>query len=124
MSLKFKRAVKAENYLNLVPNKTTDIKWNLLNDGRVELTVVNKGFANKIAQVFFNAPEKSKIKLDEYGSCVWKNIDGEKTMDEISKELKRNFKEKAEPLYPRIIQFMRILKNEGYITWKGSRPDK
>ncbi len=118
MDLRSKRIVKADNYLNLIPVKTNGLKWNLLNDGRVELTVINKGFANKIAQVFFNAPEKSKIKLDEYGSLIWKNIDGIKTMDEISKILKETFKEKAEPLYPRIIQFMRILKNENYIVWK------
>ena len=33
----------------------------------------------------FEKPRYSFIKLDEYGSCVWKQIDGKKTIYEIRK---------------------------------------
>ena len=115
MAFKLNKSVKASNYLELVPIISTDIKWKLLNDGCVELTVRNKGFINKFAQTFFSTPEISKIKLDKYGSCVWKNIDGKNSIGNIALKLKESFGEKAEPLYGRIIQFTRILKNEGYI---------
>ncbi len=64
-----------DNYLDRVP-VINDMKWNELEDGIVEVVVENTGFYNTIAQKFFHKPRFSFIKLDEYGSCVWKAIDG------------------------------------------------
>ena len=62
-------------------------KWEVLEDGLVEVTVENKGFFNVIAQKCFHRPRTSYIKLDEYGSCVFQQIDGEKSIYEIGQIL-------------------------------------
>ena len=60
-----------KNYIDHIP-KINDMKWEVLEDGIVEITVENKGFYNTIAQkIAFKRPRYSFIKLDEYGSfCV------------------------------------------------------
>ena len=62
------------------------MKWDVSEDGIVEITVENTGFYNTIAQKIFKKPRYSFIKLDEYGSFVWQKIDGKKSIYEIGKE--------------------------------------
>ena len=82
-----KKKKKQENYLDRVP-VINDKKWELTDDGLVEVTVENTGFYNTIAQKFFKRPRYSFIRLDEYGSCVWQQIDGTKNIYEIGQILK------------------------------------
>lgn len=106
---------KGKNYLSFIPQKHHEIEWIHLADGNIEVTVKNKGFFNKIAQTFFNRPEKSHIKLDKYGSYVWQCIDGKSNIEEISKKVSNKFGKSAEPLYNRLIKFIEILKQEKFI---------
>ena len=75
-----------KNYIDNIP-KINDMKWDVSEDGIVEITVENTGFYNTIAQKIFKKPRYSFIKLDEYGSFVWQKIDGKKSIYEIGKEL-------------------------------------
>ena len=52
-----------KNYIDHIP-KINDMKWEVLEDGIVEITVENKGFYNTIAQKLFKRPRYSFIKLD------------------------------------------------------------
>ena len=72
-----KKKKESVNYLDQIPRISVP-KWEVLEDGLVEVTVENKGFFNVIAQKCFHRPRTSYIKLDEYGSCVFQQIDGEK----------------------------------------------
>ena len=82
--------MKKENYIDNIPK--INKKWEILEDGIVEVTIENKGFYNTLAQKLFKKPRYSFIKLDEYGSCVWKQIDGKKTIYEIGKILEKEHK--------------------------------
>ena len=68
----------------------------------VEITVENTGFYNKVAQRLFKKPRYSFIKLDEYGSFVWQQIDGKKSIYEIGKELVNKHKGASDQLYERL----------------------
>lgn len=70
-----KKKKESVNYLDQIPRISVP-KWEVLEDGLVEVTVENKGFFNVIAQKCFHRPRTSYIKLDEYGSCVFQQIDG------------------------------------------------
>ena len=70
-----------KNYIDNIP-KINDMKWDVSEDGIVEITVENTGFYNTIAQKIFKKPRYSFIKLDEYGSFVWQKIDGKKSIYE------------------------------------------
>ena len=75
-----------KNYLDNIPK--VNKKWELLEDGIVEITVENTGMFNTIAQKIFKKPRYSFIKLDVYGSCVWQQIDGKRTIYEIGQILR------------------------------------
>ena len=108
---------KKENYLDRIP-VLNDMKWNLLEDGIVELVVENKGFYNGIAQKVFHKPRYSFIKLDDYGSCVWQAIDGKRNIYEIGQILEKSHKGASDKLYERLVTFFGILENNRYIRFK------
>ena len=112
-----KKKKESVNYLDQIPRISVP-KWEVLEDGLVEVTVENKGFFNVIAQKCFHRPRTSYIKLDEYGSCVFQQIDGEKSIYEIGQKVKEHFGKEAEPLYERLTTFFRILAENKYITYK------
>lgn len=104
------------NYVEKIP-KINDKKWELLKDGMVEVTIENTGFYNTLAQKLFKKPRFSFIKLDEYGSCVWQQIDGKKSIYEIGQILKASHKEASHQLYERLSTYFGILERNGYIVF-------
>lgn len=107
---------KKDNYLEKIP-KINDKKWEVLEDGLVEVTVENTGFYNTLAQKLFKRPRFSFIKLDSYGSFVWQEIDGIKTIYEIGQNLKKAHKGAADKLYERLVTYFGILERNKYIVF-------
>ena len=110
---------KNKNFLDFIPVINDEYKWDE-KEGIVTVHVVYKGFYHTIAQKLFKTPKVSHIALDEYGSFVWRNIDGENSVYDIGVLVKEKYKEKAEPLYERLVQFFKILKNNRFIVIKGN----
>ena len=98
-----------KNYIDNIP-RINDMKWEVLEDGIVEITVENTGFYNKVAQRLF--------KLDEYGSFVWQQIDGKKSIYEIGKELGNKHKGASDQLYERLSKYFGILERNKYIVFE------
>ena len=106
---------KDNNLLDYIPCRNPQISWSYDNDYIVTVDLINKGLFNRIAQKFFGRPRISHIKLEEFGSFIWMQIDGVKSVYDIAQLLKEKFGEKAEPLYDRIAIYMRLLKNNNLI---------
>lgn len=115
--MKKKKIVIPENYLERIPCHPSSIKWTTNDKGIVTLKIENTGWANKIAQKFFNRPQYSYIHLDENGSFIWPLIDGKKTITELGKLVEAEFGEKANPLYERLARYFQILDSYHYIQW-------
>ena len=111
---------KDENYVEKIPVRNEEIKWSVEDDGLVTLHMENKGIANKIAQKLIKKPKVSHIHLDEMGSFIWLQIDGEKTVFDIGKPVEEYFGEKALPLYERLSMFIRTLETNNFITCKSA----
>ena len=109
-------AKQKKNFLDFVPVISDRNTWNCEN-GKVTIHMVNKGFYHMIAQKFFNTPRVSHIDLDEYGSYIWLQIDGERTIGNIADLLKEKYGENAEPLYDRLVKYMQILFNNRFIEY-------
>lgn len=105
-----------KNYIDKIP-KNNDKKWEVLEDGIVEITVENTGFYNTLAQKIFRRPRYSFIKLDKYGSCVWQQIDGKKSIYEIGQILKKEHKGASNQLYERLSTYFGILERNKYIIF-------
>lgn len=112
-------AKNKENFLDYIPRPNALYEWKTNDVGNIEIRVHNKGVFNKLAQVFFKRPKYSNIELDEFGSFVWKSMDGKRSIYEIGKSVKENFGEKAEPLYERLAAFIKILHNNHFIVYEN-----
>ena len=117
-----KEKAESANYLDYVPMHNED-KYPFQTDdnGEVTIMVENKGVFNKIAQVVFRKPRISKIHLDEMGNFVWPLIDGTRTVYEIAELVKAEFGDKAEPLYDRLVQYIRNLEAYGFVEVQGEK---
>lgn len=95
-----------EDILNIVFKINDKIDYEV-NEGVV---IILEKQDHKIQQFFrklkFKIPMYKKIELDEYGSFVFSNIDGKKTVKEIGKELELKYGEKSHPLYERLLIFL------------------
>ncbi len=107
-----------ENYLEKIPVKSQAIGFSVDEKNIVTLELENKGIFNKVAQKLFKKPRVSYIHLDENGSFVWTQIDGEKSILKIGEEVKEHFGDAAEPLYERLSQFVKILESYRFINFK------
>ena len=105
-----------KNYLDYIPKVSNRNTWEE-NEGIVTINMIPRGFYHKLAQFIFKTPKVSHIDLDEFGSFVWKCIDGVKSIYDISVLVKEKFGENAEPLYERLIKFFVILKNNRFIEY-------
>ena len=93
------RKKKEENFIEKVPVKNPEINWKTDEEGKVTLEVENKGVFNRIFQVFLKKPKVSFIHLDEMGSFVWPQIDGERNLVQIGMLVEEHFGDKAKPVY-------------------------
>ena len=113
-----KKNVINENYLEHVPVRQEDLRWDTDEKGMVTLYVHNTGLMKKLTQKLFKKPEYTQVHLDENGSFVWPLIDGKRNIIELGKGVKEHFGEKAEPLYPRLAKFFQILEIYGFVNFK------
>ncbi len=109
-----KKQTTSVNYLELKPSRNPLIKWSEEN-GAVTLELENKGVMNRIFQFLLKKPKISYIHLEEIGSFVWPILDGQKTVAALGLEVREKFGEKAEPLYQRLTQYLKILESHKFI---------
>lgn len=110
-----------QNYLDFVPSIVPELVWKVDKDHMVVVDMQNTGFYNRLAQRFFHRPKVSHIKLDELGSFIWNQIDGKRTVYDISELVKARFGDKAEPLLGRLVRFLEILKTQKWIDLEGRK---
>lgn len=119
MSLNFfqrRKILKGVNYLELTPFRLYEHE--IEDNGLV--TVLLPKFENKIFKSLFVTRNKSqfiRIKLDEFGSEAWLQVDGEKKVEKIAKCLLEKFGEKIEPVNERLTTFYTQLYMQRFISF-------
>lgn len=84
----------------------------LSEDARGFITVLEKQdhkIQNILRRLKFKIPDHKKTELDEYGSFVFKNIDGTLTVEQLGVRLKEHFGSTVEPLYNRLTVYLQYL---------------
>ena len=114
--MKKKKAID-KNFLKQKPLRKENLKWTCDGSGSVTLEIENKGVFNRVAQKLLKKPKISYIHLEEFGSFIWQQIDGERDIIKIGETVREQFGEKAEPLYERLAQYFKILEGYGFIIW-------
>lgn len=84
-----------------------NIKYEVDKDGIVTIYEKQDHWAqNLFRKLKFKIPVYKKISLDEYGSYIFLNIDGNKTVKELGKCLECEFGKETQPLYERLLLFL------------------
>ena len=109
------RSNTAQNYLDFIPAHSDKIEWKRVDNGMVQIILRRTGFFNRVSQKLFGAPKLSYIDLDELGSYVWEQIDGQKTVHEIGVLVEDHFGESAGPVFERLVKYMKMLSNNHFI---------
>ena len=86
-----KKKKESVNYLDQIPRISVP-KWEVLEDGLVEVTVENKGF-------------------------IWKEIDGEQSIYEIGQILEQTHEGASNQLYERLSAYFETLRRLHYIQF-------
>lgn len=107
------------NYLEYIPSPNPRYPWEMDEDGNVVILMEHTGLFHKMTQLLLRKPKVSHIHLDDMGSYIWKQMDGKNRVYDIAMLVKEEYGENAEPLYNRLVQHMRNLENNGFITMKN-----
>lgn len=110
-----KKQKKSENYLDYIPVHNEKYRFETGENQEITIFVENRGAFNRIAQFFFKKPKVSQIHLDEMGNFIWPLMDGKRTVYDIAVIVKESFGEKAEPLYNRLVTYIRTLESYNFI---------
>ena len=110
-------AKQKENFLDYIPRPNQLYAAEENDNGHIEVLMEHRGFFNWIAQKLFKKPRVSHIELDDFGSFVWKQMDGEKTVYEIGTAVREEFGSKAEPLYERLCKYIKILHDQHFVVY-------
>ena len=114
-----KKKKQQKNYLDLIPARAPELKWNQDEDGIITLEVENTGIFNRIAQKLFKRPKYTKVHMEKYGSFLWPLIDGNLTVMELADLQKAEFGDEVEPLYPRVVKYMQIMESYNFISFNN-----
>ena len=116
---------KGRNLLDLVPVRKC--KWSRQEKNKDNVRILKPRFDSKLGKRIgrkFNIKETYNINLDEYGTAVWRLMDGKQTVREIGEILKTQFGDSVEPLYPRLAAFLKILESNNVMILETKRPKK
>lgn len=108
---------KDQNYLEKVPVRNPEFSWKEDGQGIVTVDMVHKGIFDKLAQKLWVTPKVSHVKLDRFGSFVWKQMDGNRNIIDIGVLVREEFADQAEPLYERLAEFVKMLRDNRFVTF-------
>lgn len=106
---------KADNFLLYIPRKKHD-NWEI-RKGKVWLIFSHDKAVERFMRWLVKKPTVSDVELDAIGSSVWKYIDGKATVYDIGQKLLFEFGDKMEPVYDRLIMYLRHLNKKGWISF-------
>jgi hypothetical protein len=111
-----RKILKNANYLNLTPYRIHSEEV----DDTGLVTVLIPKFKRKIANDILKLtgkPPEIHIKLDEFGSEAWLQLNGSQNVSAIAKKLILKFGEKIQPVEERLTKFLTNLYLQGFISF-------
>ena len=99
-----------------IPVQNSIIKWELDENGEASLTIPQKDkLWVKITSRIFMLPDKRVVALDEVGSFVWMQCDGNNSIDMIVRKLCNKYNLTRKESEASLLMYMRQLGKRGYI---------
>ncbi|MDI6802953.1 MAG: PqqD family protein [Bacteroidota bacterium] len=104
------------NILDLIPIRM--FEYEVQEDEKVTLLIpkFRDKFLGKYLQPYIKR-KFYKVKLDKYGSFVWRQCDGRTTVNEIAERLRQKYGAEAEPAVERVAKFIQHLYRGDCVTF-------
>ncbi|WMJ81600.1 PqqD family protein [Clostridium sp. MB40-C1] len=96
-----------EEILSIIFKVSDSLEYEVDKDNTV--TILEKQdhkIQNFFRKLKFRIPEYKRISMDEYGSYVFLQINGKKTVRDIGENLEAKYGDKTHPLYERLLLFL------------------
>ncbi|WP_010293270.1 PqqD family protein [Clostridium senegalense] len=106
--------MKSKNIMERIPKRNDKLSWKCIDESVTIIVFRNSPF-EKLLNKIFRKPKVVRIELESIGSKVWNLCDGNRNIYEISEKIKEEYGEKIEPAIPRLLKYLTILNNNGYI---------
>lgn len=113
-----------DNFLDYIPKHNSLFPYEKTSDGLIEIKMQNKGLVKKITQVILKKPKFTYVKLEQFGSFIWEQIDGKRSVYDIGQLVKEHFGDDAEPVYERLCQYIKSLRTNGFIIYQNLVKEK
>lgn len=110
---------KEDNFLLYIP-KRRQITWKE-KEGRVYLIFHHDKIAERFVRWLVKKPYVSDMELDSLGSSAWKLIDGNNSVYGIGQSLLKKYGTSCEPVYDRLILYLRYLNKKGWISFEKGK---
>lgn len=108
-------------FLALRPARNPAIEW-VEAGNKVVLTIPRAhNWKVRLINVFFPVPDHKKVELDTIGSHVWLRCDGQNTIENLSRELQREYKLGGREAELSLQQFFKDLGRRGYIGFAAEQ---
>ena len=95
-----------EDVLKLIFRISNNIDYEVTDNTVTVLEKQDHPIQKFFRKLKFRIPLYKRIKLDEYCSFVFLQIDGRKTVEEIGRNLESAYGEDSHPLYERLLMFL------------------
>lgn len=106
-----------DNFLEYIPCKRHKT-WEVNKNGNINLIFYHDKLVEKFMRWLVKKPYKSDIELDELGSTVWNLVNGKNNVFDIGKKLTDEYGDKCQPVYDRLIMYLRYLNRRGWIYFE------
>ncbi|SFJ24122.1 PqqD family protein [Thermoflavimicrobium dichotomicum] len=120
MPLTFRRKKTQENLMEKRPLLKSMYQLEPIGEETELLQVVipRTSWIERFSIRYLKQPTHIRVRLDRLGSFVIAHCDGKHRVKDIEEKISSQFGEEAEPVLPRLVQFLRIIEANGWITWK------
>jgi len=106
--------------LALKPLRNPDLQWSE-EDGHIVLTIPRRNnWKTRILNIFVAVPESRRVVLDDVGTHVWQQLDGQNSVEQIGKSLAKHYKLEPREAEISLQQYFRELSRRGYVGFMQS----
>lgn len=106
------------NLLTMRPMLTKRITLENTEEGISTVIIPRDSWLERLSVRYLRQPAVFRIKLDTLGSYVITRCTGAHTVEEIADEIRHEFGEQAEPVLPRLSQFLQMIDSNQWVTWR------
>lgn len=110
-----RRATQRRELLEMRPQRNPRLQWEE-RDGAVVLQIRRKSnWKTRLAGLVVPVPEDRTVVLDAIGTDVWKQLDGQTSVQQIVQSLAKKYKLSAREAEISLQQFFKELSRRGYV---------